>query len=218
MLIFGKIAKLPTDGVPMFLFYNAGLAIWNFFNGCFGSTSGAFSNNAGIFGKVYFPRLIMPIASIISSLIKFGIQFSLFVLVYFYMIGFVGYHPVIGRGLILLPFDLFLIAGIAFGFGIIVSSVTTKYRDINQLVGFGMQLLMYATPIVYSFAKLSPHLKEYLSVNPLVAPVESFKYALFGVGDFSFGTLMYSTVWMLALLFFGLMLFNRAEKNFMDIV
>ena len=219
MLIFGKIAQLSTGGVPMFLFYNAGLAIWNFFNGCFGGTSGAFSNNAGIFGKVYFPRLIMPMASIISALIKFGIQFSLFLAVYFYMIAFRSYHPQVGWGLLLLPLDLFVMAGIAFGFGIIVSSLTTKYRDFNQLVGFGMQLLMYSTPIVYSYSTLkSPILKKYLSVNPLVAPVESFKYALFGVGQFSAFTLLYSISCMLVFLFVGLILFNKAEKNFMDIV
>jgi lipopolysaccharide transport system permease protein len=218
MLLFGKIAKLSTVGVPMFLFYNAGLAIWNFFNGCFGGTSGAFSNNAGIFGKVYFPRLIMPMASIISALIKFGIQFSLFLAVYFYMIAFRGYHPHVGWGLLLLPLDLFIMAGIAFGFGIIVSSVTTKYRDVTQLVGFGLQLLMYSTPIVYSYATISPALKKYLSLNPLVAPVESFKYALFGTGEFSAISLLYSAACMLVFLFIGLMLFNKAEKNFMDIV
>ena len=218
MLIFGKIAKLPTDGVPMFLFYNAGIAIWNFFNGCFSSSSGAFTNNAGIFGKVYFPRLIMPLASIVSTLIKFGIQFSLFLLVYFYMIAYQGYRPMVGVGLLYVPLALLLMAGIGFGFGIIVSSITTKYRDLNQLVGFGMQLLMYATPVIYSFSLLTPRLKQYLIWNPLVAPMECFKYALFGKGDFSMAMLGYSFLWMGILLFVGLILFNKAEKNFMDII
>ena len=218
MLIFGKIAKLPTDGVPMFLFYNAGIAIWNFFNGCFGSSAGAFTNNAGIFGKVYFPRLIMPLASILSTLIKFGIQFSLFLLVYFYMIAYNGYRPEVGWSLLYVPVALVLMAGIAFGFGIIVSSVTTKYKDLNQLVGFGMQLLMYATPVIYSFSLLSPTLKQYLVWNPLVAPMECYKYALFGKGDFSIAMMGYSFVWMVVLLFGGLILFNKAEKNFMDII
>ena len=218
MLIFGKIAKLPTDGVPMFLFYNAGIAIWNFFNGCFGSSSGAFANNAGIFGKVYFPRLIMPLASIISCLIKFGIQISLFIVVYFYMIFARDYQPQVGAGLLLIPVSLLLFAGTGFGFGIIVSSMTTKYRDINMLVGFGMQLLMYATPVIYSFTSVSPELKPYLAFNPLVAPMEAFKYAFFGIGEFSAMGLLYSTAWMVCLMLTGILLFNKAEKNFMDIV
>ena len=218
MLLFGKIANLSTDGIPMFLFYNAGITIWNFFNGCFSSSSGAFINNAGIFGKVYFPRLIMPLASIISALIKFGIQFSLFVAAYAYAILYQGYRPDVGLGLLYLPLSLLLLAGIGFGFGIIVSSITTKYRDLSQLVGFGMQLLLYATPVIYSFALLTPQIKSYLIWNPLVAPVECFKYALFGKGDFSAAMLGYSGVWMFILLFVGLILFNKAEKNFMDIV
>jgi lipopolysaccharide transport system permease protein len=218
ILIFGKIAELPTDGVPMFLFYNAGIAIWNFFNGCFSSSSGAFVTNSGIFGKVYFPRLIMPIASIISSLIKFGIQFSLFLVIYAYLIVVQGYKPDIGLGLFLIPLSLLFLAGIGFGFGIIVSSITTKYRDLNMLVGFGMQLLMYATPIIYSFTSLEPSIKKYLLFNPLVAPVESFKFALFGVGEFSILSLTYSFCWMVGLLLIGIILFNKAEKNFMDTV
>lgn len=216
MFIFGKIAKLSTDGVPMFLFYNAGLAIWNFFNGCFSSSSGAFLNNASIFGKVYFPRLIMPLASVISTLIKFGIQFALLICAYFYFIYFKDFHPNVGWGLFLIPLSLGLIAGIGFGFGILVSSVTTKYRDISMFVGFAMQLVMYATPIIYSMTSVSPKIKFYLQFNPLVAPVESFKYALFGIGEFSGGSILYSFVWMIILLLSGIVLFNKTEKNFMD--
>jgi lipopolysaccharide transport system permease protein len=218
MFVFGRVAKLSTGGVPMFLFYNAGIAIWNFFNGCFSSGSTAFSKNAGIFGKVYFPRLIMPIAGIVSSLIKFGIQISFFLVIYFYFILAKGYHPHVGWGLCYIPFSLLLFAGTGFGFGILISSVSTKYRDINMLVGFAMQLLMYATPIIYSYATLAPQMKHYLSFNPLVAPAEAFKYAVFGNGEFSAGSLLYSSCWMLVLLFVGVVLFNRAEKNFMDTV
>jgi lipopolysaccharide transport system permease protein len=218
MLIFGRIAKLSTDGVPMFLFYNAGIAIWNFFNGCFSSSSGAFVNNAGIFGKVYFPRLIMPIASIVSTLIKFGIQISLFLVVYLYMILEKGYEPVVGWGLLYIPLSLILCAGIGFGFGIIVSSITAKYRDLNQLVGFGMSLLMYATPVIYAFGSAGAELKPWLELNPLVAPVESFKFAFFGTGNFDLFGLLYSFVVMCVLMFVGLILFNRAERNFMDVV
>lgn len=218
ILIFGKIAELPTDGVPMFLFYNAGITIWNFFNGCFSSSSNAFLNNAGIFGKVYFPRMIMPMASVISTLIKFGIQISLFLVVYFYIILAQGYRPDVGWGVLFIPLALFMLAGIGFGFGIIVSSVTTKYRDLSMFVGFGMQLLMYATPIIYSYSSLDQDLKKYLAFNPLVAPVEAFKFALFGSGDFSIISLVYSFCWMVILLLVGIVLFNKAEKNFMDIV
>jgi lipopolysaccharide transport system permease protein len=218
MFIFGRIAKLSTDGVPMFLFYNAGLAIWNFFSGCFGSSSGAFSRNAGIFGKVYFPRLIMPLASIITTLIKFGIQFCLFLAIYFYVIIAQGYHPEVGWGLLYIPLSLLLTAGIGFGLGLVVSSVTTKYRDLNMLVGFLIQLLMYATPVIYSLGTLSPDLQYWLSFNPLVAPVESFKFALFGKGEFSLASLTYSFVWMVILLLAGMVVFNRSEKNFMDTV
>ena len=218
ILIFGKIARMSTDNVPMFLFYNAGITIWTFFNGCFTSSSNAFLSNAHIFGKVYFPRLIMPLASIISTLIKFCIQLSLFLVVYFYYIGIKGYSPEVGWGLFYIPISLLLLGGIGFGFGIIVSSITTKYRDLNQLVGIGVQLLMYASPVIYSFTSLSPELKNYLKWNPLVAPVECFKYAFFGLGEFSIFKLSYSFLWMIVLIFIGLIQFNKAEKNFMDIV
>jgi lipopolysaccharide transport system permease protein len=218
MLIFDKIANLSTGGVPSFLFYNAGLAIWNFFNGCYSSSSGAFVSNAGIFGKVYFPRLIIPMASIISSLIKFGIQFSLFLVIYAYFILAQGYEPDVSWALFFIPASLILLAGIGFGFGIIVSAITTKYRDLNMAVGFVMTLLMYATPIIYSYSSVEPGLKKYLALNPLVGPVESFKYALFGVGEFSIFSLTYSFLWMVSLLFVGIVIFHKVEKNFMDTV
>ncbi|MEO6721255.1 MAG: ABC transporter permease [Ferruginibacter sp.] len=218
MLIFGRIAKLSTDGVPMFLFFNGGITIWNFFYGCFSSSSSTFVSHANLFGKVYFPRLIMPIASIISSVIKFGIQFAFFLSVYFYAIAAKGYHPQVGWALLYIPVAMVLLAGIGFGFGIIVSSVTTKYRDINLLIGFAIQLLMYATPVVYSFKSISPEIKYWLSLNPLVAPVEAFKYAVFGIGEFSLTTLTYSFCWMIILFLAGIVLFNKTEKSFMDTV
>jgi lipopolysaccharide transport system permease protein len=218
LLIFGKIAKLDTDGIPQFLFYNAGYTIWTFFAGCFGAASGAFLNNAGIFGKVYFPRLIMPLASIVSTLIKFGIQFALFIVAFIFTVVYQGYQPNLGAALLLIPICLVLTAGIGFGFGIIVSSLTTKYRDLNVFVGFGLQLLMYGTPVVYTFSSLSPTFRQYLQWNPLVAPLEAFKYALFGQGDFSMNTLLYSATWMVVLIFSGLILFNKAERSFMDTV
>ena len=218
LLIFGKIAKLNTGGIPGFLFYNAGYTIWNFYAGCFGSASGAFLSNAGIFGKVYFPRLILPLASIVSTLIKFGIQFALFIAAFIFTVFYSGYQPQLGWALLLIPISLLLLAGIGFGLGIIASSLTTKYRDLNVFIGFGLQLLMYGTPVVYSFTTLSPYLKKYLVWNPLIAPVEAFKYAVFGQGEFSGWSLLYSFSCMAVFMFLGLILFNKAEKNFMDIV
>ena len=218
MFIFGKVGNLSTGGVPMFLFYCGGISIWNFFYGCFSSSSSAFAAHAGIFGKVYFPRLIMPLASLISSLIKFGIQFSLFIVAYLYFIIWRDYHAPINWNLLYIPLSLVFLALTGFGMGIIISSVTTKYRDINIMVGFGMQVFMYVTPIVYSFTTLSPKMKYWISFNPLVAPIEAFKYSLFGIGQFSFVSFLYSFIWMVILLFTGLVLFNRVEKNFMDTV
>jgi lipopolysaccharide transport system permease protein len=218
MFIFGKVANLSTGGVPMFLFYCAGISIWNFFYGCFSSSSSAFSANASIFGKVYFPRLIMPLASLVSSLIKFGIQFALFLVAYLYYIIWVGYHPPIGWHLLYIPVSLLFLALTGFGMGIIISAVTTKYRDISIMVGFAMQVFMYVTPIVYSFTTLSPKVQHWISFNPLVAPVEAFKYALFGIGQFSFMSFLYSFTCMIVLLLTGILLFNRVEKNFMDTV
>jgi len=218
MFLFGKIGNLSTGGVPMFLFYCAGISIWNFFYGCFSSSSSAFSANAGIFGKVYFPRLIMPLASLISSLIKFGIQFALLIVAYVYYIIWQGYHPSIDWNLLYIPISLLFLALTGFGMGIIISAITTKYRDIGIMVGFGMQVFMYVTPIVYSFTTLSPKMKHWVSLNPLVAPIEAFKYALFGIGEFSLTSFLYSFVWMMILLLLGITLFNRVEKNFMDTV
>lgn len=161
----------------------------------------------------------MPLASMVTTLIKFFIQFSLFLLVYLYMIFFKSYQPSLSIwSLLYIPLSLFILAGIGFGFGIIVSSITTKYRDLTQLVGFGMQLLMFATPVIYGLSIVPPEIKQYLLFNPLVAPIESFKYALFGVGEFTLNLQIYSAVCMMIFLFIGLVLFNNAEKNFMDTV
>lgn len=143
---------------------------------------------------------------------------SLFLVIYFYLILFQGYHPQVGWGLLLIPLSLLLFAGIGFGSGIMVSSVTTKYRDVGIIVGFSLQVLMYATPVIYSFNKIDPGLKHYLSFNPLVAPMEAFRFAFFGKGDFSFFSLLYSFCWMLVFMFCGIVLFNKTEKNFMDTV
>jgi len=160
----------------------------------------------------------MPMASIVSSLKQFGIQILLFLVFYFYFLIAKKYDPNVGWALLYVPLSLIILAGIGFGFGIIVSSVTTKYRDLGLMVGFAMTVVMYLTPVIYSYPTLSPRLKYWVSFNPLVAPIEMFRYAWFGIGEFSIGSFSYSLLSMLVLLFMGIVLFNKVEKNFMDTV
>jgi lipopolysaccharide transport system permease protein len=219
LLIFGKIAGIGTDGIkPEFLFYMSGITIWNYFSTCFTNTSNTFVANASIFGKVYFPRLILPLSIVISNIVRFGIQFGLlFVAIVF--CHFNGYPMHIGVSWLWIPFLIILMAGIGLGLGIIVSSLTTKYRDFTVLMTFAVQLLMYATPVVYplSFLENSSY-KSLISLNPLTAIVETFRFAVFNKGSFDPGSLVYSTVFMVVTLVAGLLLFNRVEKKFMDTV
>ncbi len=219
-LIFGKLASIPTDGLPQILFYMCGITCWNYFAECLNKTSNTFVANANIFGKVYFPRLILPISIIISNLLKFGIQFLLFLvfLVYFYWNGYnvqPNYH------MFLLPYLLFLMAGLGLGFGILISSLTTKYRDFQFLLIFGVQLFMYATPIVYPLSLAKEKLGSYSWVtlaNPMTSVIETFKFAFLGRGEFSWFNIGYSTLFMLILLFLGTLTFNKVEQTFMDTV
>jgi lipopolysaccharide transport system permease protein len=216
-VIFGTVAKIPTDGMPPTLFYMAGITAWNYFADCLNRTSTTFTANAGIFGKVYFPRMIVPISNVISSLIKFGIQFLLFlVFVAFYYFKGASFHP--NRWMFFTPVLLLIMAGIGLGFGIIISSLTTKYRDLQYLMGFGVQLLMYATPIVYPLSILHGKLRIIALLNPMTPIVETFKYAFLGGGGVNLIHLGYSVFIMFLLLFLGLLIFNRIEKSFMDTV
>lgn len=216
-VIFGRIAKIPTDGLPPVLFYLSGIVGWNYFADCINKTSSTFTANAVIFGKVYFPRLVVPLSIIISNLIKFAIQFVLFIgfLIYYYFIG-ADFHPNIY--IIITPVLLILMAGLGLGFGIIISSLTTKYRDLMQLIGFGVQLLMYITPVVYPLSFISGKYKWIILANPMTSIIEAFKYAFLGVGTFSFIHLAYSGAFMLFVLAIGMLIFNKVEKNFMDTV
>ncbi len=219
LIVFGKIARIPTDGVEAIPFYMSGITIWNYFASCLGGTSNTFVGNASIFGKVYFPRLIMPLSVIISNIIKFAIQFLLLlsVLIY-YGVTKGNFH--FGISWLLIPVLVLLMAGLGLGFGIIISSLTTKYRDFSVLIGFGVQLLMYATPIAYPASYLAEKSKyAYLiHYNPLTAVVEGFKYAVFGTGSFQINNLVYSFIWMIISLFIGIIVFNKTEKSFMDTV
>ena len=219
MIVFGVIAKIPTDGVDAIPFYMSGIAIWNYFSACLTGTSNTFVGNAAIFGKVYFPRLVMPLSVIISNIIKFGIQFFLLLLVLVYY-GITKGHFHFGASWLLIPVLVVLMAGLGLGFGIIISSLTTKYRDFTVLIGFGIQLLMYATPIVYpaSYIKAVSKHGYLIDYNPLTAVVEGFRYAVFGKADFHIASLGYSCAWMVGVLLFGVIIFNKTEKSFMDTV
>lgn len=219
LMIFGKIAKIPTDGIEAIPFYMSGITIWNYFSSCFTGTSNTFVGNAKIFGKVYFPRLVIPLSVIISNIIKLGIQFLLLLAVLIYY-GVTKGQFHFGASWLLIPFLVVIMAGMGLGFGILISSLTTKYRDFTVLIGFGIQLLMYATPIAYPASYLATKSKfAYIILyNPLTAVVEGFKYAIFGTGNFQLSSLWYSLMWMLIALFLGIITFNKTEKSFMDTV
>ncbi len=218
LFLFGRIANIPTDGIQPMLFYMSGITIWNYFSACLTSTSNTFLANANIFGKVYFPRLVLPLSVILSNVVRFFIQFGL-LLVMMIWFQFHG-HPIhFTFYWIYIPILVVLMAGIGLGLGIIISSLTTKYRDLAILLGFAVQLGMYATPIAYplSFLK-SRGYEKLISANPLSPVVECFRYCLFGKGTFTPESLTYSVIFMLCVLFMGSVIFNKVEKSFMDTV
>lgn len=216
-VVFGGIAKISTDGVPQFLFYMAGNTAWNYFASCLTSTSSTFAANAGVFGKVYFPRLVMPISTVIFAILSFLIQLAM-------MIGFMIYFVSIGENvnpnmyICLVPLMVLHMAAMGLGFGIIISSMTTKYRDLSILVGFGVQLWMYITPIVYPVSTLSEKAKSIIMLNPMAPIVNNFKYAFLGCGQMEWGYWGISAIVTVVVLFIGLVIFNRVEKTFMDTV
>jgi lipopolysaccharide transport system permease protein len=218
LFLFSKLAGFPTDGINPVLFYMSGITIWNYFSTCFTATSTAFVANAGIFGKVYFPRLIMPLSTVLSNMVRFGIQLLLLlgVMIYF---AFQGQGLSVGWNLLLVPPLVLMMAGFGFGLGIIISSLTTKYRDLNVLIGFAVQLLMYATPVVYPLSFLNGRaFAGWIVWNPLSPVIEGFRFALFGTETFHISSLGYSLLFMLVVFFVGLLLFNKVEKSFMDTV
>ena len=218
LIVFGRIANIPTDGVQPILFYMSGITIWNYFSACLTNTSNTFTANAAIFGKVYFPRLVIPLSVLISNIVRLGIQFLLLLgLMIFY--HFNGYPILATFNWLLIPVIVLILAGIGFGLGIITSSFTTKYRDLAVLLGFAIQLTMYATPVIYPLSFLSDSkYKWLLEINPLTPLVEAFRYSLFGRGTFTALSLSYSAGFMLVVIFVGILIFNRVEKSFMDTV
>lgn len=215
-VIFGTIAKIDTP-MPKFLFYMSSLPMWNYFSEGINKTSNTFISNAQIFGKVYFPRLTVPISIVISNLITFSIQLILFlvVLIYFYFFTDTKLTPNIH--ILLLPLLIIIMAGIGLGLGIIISSLTTKYRDLRFLITFGVQLVMFATPVIYPLPAEGMK-RTVLLANPLSSIIETFRFAFTGIGDFSWIHILYSFSFMVVVLFIGILLFNRIEKSFMDTV
>lgn len=219
LILFSKIAKIPTDNVPPVIFYMCGITIWNYFSTCFISTSNTFIANATIFGKVYFPRLVMPISIVCSNIIKLGIQLLLlFSIMLFYSLT-TDFRIQVGWHTLLLPVVILVMAGLSLGLGIIISSLTTKYRDLTVLINFGIGLLMYITPIGYSLSYINGSSYRALIVyNPLSPVIETFRYALLGTGVFDLYLFLYSVVCMLCSVFIGIWIFGKVEKNFMDTV
>ncbi|MCQ2102476.1 MAG: ABC transporter permease [Fibrobacter sp.] len=219
MVVFGGIAKISTDGLPQPLFYLAGICLWQYFAESLNQTSKTFIDNANVFGKVYFPRLVVPMATVTSNLVRLAIQMGLFLLVFGYYMIFTSapVHPNIY--VLLTPVLILILAGLALGFGILFSSLTTKYRDLTFLLSFIVQLWMYATPVIYPLSTITdPRLKMLMQANPLSSIMETFKFGMLGVGEFSWAALGYSAGFMIVLLALGIIVFNRIQKTFMDTV
>jgi lipopolysaccharide transport system permease protein len=218
LLVFGKIANIPTDGIPPVLFYMSGITIWNYFSSCLTATSNTFVANAGIFGKVYFPRLVIPLSVVLSNIVKFGIQFLL-LLSAMAWVAFKTGHFYFGAGWLLIPLLVIMMAGLGLGLGIIISSLTTKYRDFTVLIGFAVQLLMYATPVAYPLSYLrGKSYAAWIAWNPLTPIIEAFRFALFGTGAVDVEGLLLSGGIIALLLFLGLLVFSKVERTFMDTV
>ncbi len=217
-IIFGNLAGISTDGLPKILFYMAGVTCWGYFASCLTQTSSVFRDNQAIFGKVYFPRLVVPLSIVISNLFKFAIQFLLFIVILFYFIIFENLNIDFNIASLLFPVLVFLLAGIALGFGLIVTSLTTKYRDLIFLLSFGIQLLMYLTPVIYPLSSLSDNVQSWMLLNPITPIIEAFKYGFLGKGVFDWGYLVYSFLFMVIIIVLGMIIFNKTEKNFMDTV
>jgi lipopolysaccharide transport system permease protein len=218
VFIFGRLAGLSTDGLPQPLFYLTGIVAWNYFAECLTKTSSVFRDNANIFGKVYFPRLIMPLSIVVSNLVRFGVQFLLLICMVFYYTIFEGFRIEANIYLLLLPVMIFIMAILGLGSGMIISAMTTKYRDLAFLVTFGVQLLMYATPVIYPLSTASSAVKGIIAANPMTPVLEGIRLGLLGKGDMSMASLAYALISSIVILITGIIVFNRVEKTFIDSV
>lgn len=218
VIIFGNLAGISTDGLPKPLFYLTGVIAWNYFADCLTKTSTVFKDNAGIFGKVYFPRLIMPVSIVTSNLVKFLVQFLMLVIVIVYFVLSKNYVIEINWYLLLLPYYIILMASLGLGLGMIISAMTTKYRDLSFLVSFGVQLLMYATPVIYPISAAPSEYRQLILLNPMSPILEGIRFGILGKGQFSFASLGYTTLVTVLILSLGIIVFNKVEKNFVDTI
>ena len=218
-IIFNKIAKIPTNETPPYLFYMSGIIAWNYFADCLNTTSTTFTNNARMFGKVYFPRIIIPISKVFSGLSKFILQLILFFIIFLYFL-FTGNDQIFisFKVLIFMPFLILQMACLGLGLGFIISSLTAKYRDLNYLIGFFTQLLMYASPIIYPLSIVPEKFKYIILANPITPIIELFRIALLGKGDFNLNMIAYSVISTITIFLIGLLVFNKVEKTFIDTV
>ena len=220
MFVFGGLAGISTDGAPQPLFYMAGILLWNYFSECFTACSDVFTHNANVFGKVYFPRLVVPLSTITSNLLKMLIQLALFVVIYLYykFLTPSGESLTLNSSLLLFPILILMIGFLSLGWGLLFSSLTTKYRDLKFLIQFGIQLFMYATPIIYPLSAAPENYRDSIALNPLTSIFEAFRYSCLSCGSLDWGGLLYSTFFMLVTLFFSVIIFSRTERNFMDTI
>lgn len=217
MVVFGGLAGISTNGLPQGLFYMAGILCWNYFSDCLTRTSTTFKENQQIFGKVYFPRIVVPLSIIVSNLVRFGIQFILFIVIYiYYLANGINVQP--NLGVLLFPVLILIIAGLALGFGMIITALTTKYKDLVFLVQFGVQLWMYATPVIYPLSVTPEKYRWMIVANPMTAVVETFKYGFLNQESFQMFHLLYSFIFMVLILTLGILVFNKVEKGFMDTI
>ena len=219
MFVFGGLAGISTDGAPQPLFYMAGIVLWGYFNECFTVSSDVFGVNANVFGKVYFPRLIVPLSGVTSGLLKMLIQLCIFIVIYlYYVLTLPAGTLQINASLLLFPVLIFMLAMHGMSWGLIISSMTTKYRDMKFLVQFGIQLFMYATPVIYPLSAAPEKYRDIIALNPLTPIFEAFKYGCLGCGSLDWSGLLYSSLFMLVTLFLAVIIFSRTERDFMDTV
>lgn len=215
--VFGNLAGISTDGLPQYLFYLSGITAWNYFSECLTKTSTVFRDNAAIFGKVYFPRLIMPLSIVVSNLVRFGVQLLLLVVMMVYF-GIKGANFNVTPAIVCFPFLVILMAFLGLGLGLIITAMTTKYRDLTFLVTFGVQLLMYGTTVIYPLSAAPEKYKSIIELNPMTGIIEAFRYCLLGKGEFTLASVGYSTICTLVVMLLGIVIFNKTEKNFVDTI
>jgi lipopolysaccharide transport system permease protein len=215
--VFGNLAGISTDGLPQYLFYLSGITAWNYFADCLSKTSTVFKDNANIFGKVYFPRLIMPLSIVVSNLVRFGVQLLLFIVMMFYFV-MKGADFHITWAIVLFPVLVILMALLGLGLGLIITAMTTKYRDLSFLITFGVQLLMYGTTVIYPLSAAPEKYRKFIEFNPMTGIIEAFRYAFLGKGYFTAWSLGYSATFTLIITIIGIIIFNKTERNFVDTI